>query len=342
MARPTKGPPVPSALVPALVRLVRERDAEGAALLALRLGIEPAEVDADEVAVAPETLEEALEAAADALSEPNLALRLPADLRLRRYGLAELAARSATTVREGLSRMARYAPLVHPAIACALEETPAEAIWRQRTPSRPRGIGRHAHEYALAYVLTCMRRDSGAPLALTRAWFAHPRPRDLGPLHRFFATQAIDFGCEDSGFALAAGELDLALATADPRLLVTADELADAAVRSLPRSTDLAGAVGLRVEALLPGEADIEAVATAMHMSVRTLQRKLDAEGASFSEIVDEVRHRLACRWLADDRRTLSDVAFSLGFSDLATFSRAFKRWTGKPPGAWRLAEREG
>ena len=111
MARPSKGPPAPSSLVPALLRLVRERDAEGATLLALRLGLDPSAIEKDEIPIAEEAIEEALEGVASALSEPHLALRMPADLPLRRYGLAELAARSTTTVREGLERLARYASL---------------------------------------------------------------------------------------------------------------------------------------------------------------------------------------------------------------------------------------
>jgi AraC-like DNA-binding protein len=336
MARPSKEPPAPSSLVPALLRLLRERDANGAVLLALRLGIEEEEIEKDEIAATETMVQAALEAAATLLSEPHLSLRLPADLPLRRYGLAELAARSTATLREGLARMARYASLIHPTIVCALEETGEEATWVQRTPSRPRGIGRHAEEYALAYVLTYMRRDTVEPFTLSRVWFAHARPPDIAPLHRFFATRSVSFGCEDSGFALSKIALDLDLKSADARLLATADELADAALRALPRTTDLASAVASRVEELLPGDATIGAVARKMHMSDRTLQRRLDSEGASFSEIVDHVRGRLARQWLTDERRTLSEVAYALGFSDLATFIRAFKRWTGKPPGAWR------
>jgi AraC-like DNA-binding protein len=90
------------------------------------------------------------------------------------------------------------------------------------------------------------------------------------------------------------------------------------------------------VETLIPTGATIDAVAEAMHMSGRTLQRRLEAEGVSFSEIVDGVREKLARRWLADPAKSLAEVGFGLGFSDLAAFSRAFKRWTGKPPGTWR------
>jgi AraC-like DNA-binding protein len=304
--------------------------------LALRLGLQAAEIEKDEVSATEEMVEDALEAAANILCEPHLALRLPVSLPLRRYGLAELAARSTATLREGLARMARYASLIHPTIACTVEETGEEAAWVRRTPSRPRGVGRHAQEYALAYVLTYMRRDTGSAIAPTRVWFAHARPPEIAPLHRFFVTRSVSFGCEASGFAFPRSALDLELRTADVRLLATADELAEAALRAVPRVTDLAAAVASRVEALLPGDATIGAVARATHMSARTLQRRLDSEGASFSEIVDHVRERLAQRWLRDESRTLSEIAFSLGFSDLATFSRAFKRWTGMPPGAWR------
>jgi AraC-like DNA-binding protein len=336
MARPSKEPPAPSALVPALLRLLRQRSAEDATLLVLQLGLAEGAIDADETPATESMVQGALEGAADAFSEPHLSLRLPADLPLRRYGLAELAARSAPTLRDGLSRMAKYAPLIHPAILCALEEGDGEARWVQRTPSRPRGLGRLAHEYALAYVLTVARRDTGELLPTARAWFAHARSPDIAPLHRFFSTRQLSFGCEDSGFALPRELLELPMKSGDARLLATADDLAEAALRAQPQSTSLSALAASHVESLLPNEATMSAVARAMHMSSRTLQRRLDAEGASFSEVIDEVRERLARRWLGDTARTLTEVAFDLGFSDLATFSRAFKRWTGKPPGAWR------
>jgi AraC-like DNA-binding protein len=329
-------PYAPSALVPAILRLVRKSDAAGAGLLALRLGLTDTDVDADEVPATESMIDEALDGAAEALSEPHLSLRLPADLPWRRYGPAELAARSASTLREGLGRMAQYAPLVHPAIACTLEERDGETLWVQRTPSRPRGASRHAQQYALAYVLTVARRETEKDITPSRAWFARARPPDVGPVHRFFATRALSFGLEDSGFALSSAVLDLPMKTGDPRLLATADDLAQAALRVHPRTAELQARVAQQVESLLATGATIDTVAEAMHMSGRTLQRRLEAEGASFSEIVDGVRDRLARRWLADPARSLAEVGFDLGFSDLAAFSRAFKRWTGKPPGAWR------
>jgi AraC-like DNA-binding protein len=80
----------------------------------------------------------------------------------------------------------------------------------------------------------------------------------------------------------------------------------------------------------------IDHVASSMHMSARTLQRRLEDEGTRFGEVLEEVRARLARTWLRDPSLGLSEIAARLGFADLATFSRAFKRWTGMPPGQWR------
>jgi len=338
MGRPLKEAPSASPLVPALLRYVRAhaKVPEDAAILGARFALPADAPERDDLAITPGAFGDLLEAAAEILGEPYLALRLPAELPLRRYGLAELAARSSATVRDALARMARYAALIHPGLECALEEDAEEARWRQRTPGRPRGLGRHAHEYALAYVLAHARAESGAPITPTRVWFAHPRPPDLAPLHRFFGTRELVFGEGDSGLAMARAVLDSPMLAGDARLLATATELAEAALRAEPRAQALAAIVGARIEALLPDGASMEAIAEALHMSERTLQRRLEQEGTRFSEVLDGVREELARRWIADPALPLAEIGYRLGLADLATFSRAFKRWTGMPPGTYR------
>ncbi len=77
---------------------------------------------------------------------------------------------------------------------------------------------------------------------------------------------------------------------------------------------------------------DAEKVAQKLNMSRHTLYRKLKSEGHSFQELVEEVRKEQAMQFLADEKYSLSEIAFLLGFSELSAFSRAFKRWTGKSP----------
>ncbi len=80
----------------------------------------------------------------------------------------------------------------------------------------------------------------------------------------------------------------------------------------------------------------IESVAERLHMSDRTLKRQLAAEGTSFSTLVDEVRYRHATSLLSRTDYSLEQIADELGYSDVANFSRAFKRWSGRSPSNWR------
>ena len=87
---------------------------------------------------------------------------------------------------------------------------------------------------------------------------------------------------------------------------------------------------------LASGEVRIDQVGRALGYSRQTLYRRLKAEGITFAEILDGLRHRLALRWLREERISVKEVAYRLGFSDPAAFSRAFKRWTGQSPSAIR------
>src|SRR5690606_31476348 len=79
-----------------------------------------------------------------------------------------------------------------------------------------------------------------------------------------------------------------------------------------------------------------EDVARVLHISVRTLQRKLEDTGTTFRKMAEEIRAQLAEEYLADSSVGIAEVAFLLGFGDQSSFNRAFRRWTGETPGRWR------
>jgi AraC-like DNA-binding protein len=87
-----------------------------------------------------------------------------------------------------------------------------------------------------------------------------------------------------------------------------------------------------------PHRTDMQSVARALGMSVRSLRRRLDAEGKAYNEILSEALATTAKRFLEDPRRTIQEIAYDMGFADPNTFSRAFKRWTGMTPSACRTA----
>ena len=73
-----------------------------------------------------------------------------------------------------------------------------------------------------------------------------------------------------------------------------------------------------------------------MHLSQRTLQRRLQEENSSFQQLLDETRRELAVQYLAQPDRSLLEIAYLLGFADPSNFFRAFRRWFGTTPGEYR------
>lgn len=114
-------------------------------------------------------------------------------------------------------------------------------------------------------------------------------------------------------------------------------ERADKLMRSLSDCrTTRARIEGLMLPILHKGDASADSIAAAMGFSRQTLFRRLKDEGVTFEEVLDELRHKMAIHYLQGKRASINEVAYLVGFSDRASFSRAFKRWTGRTPGEVR------
>jgi len=115
----------------------------------------------------------------------------------------------------------------------------------------------------------------------------------------------------------------------------------EAVAESAPPPVASDSVLGRQIEAhleplLASGDIGIESVARALGLSRQTLYRRLKSDGATFEQVLDGLRRRLALRFIGEQGMTVKEAAWRLGFSDPAAFSRAFKRWTGRSPGATR------
>jgi AraC-like DNA-binding protein len=84
------------------------------------------------------------------------------------------------------------------------------------------------------------------------------------------------------------------------------------------------------------GFPSLKTTARVLHLSPRTLHRRLIAEGTSFRELLEDARRSLALEYLRSNRLSIEEIAFTLGYADLANFRRAFRRWEGMPPSEYR------
>jgi AraC-like DNA-binding protein len=242
-------------------------------------------------------------------------------------------------VGEALDRVARYASLFYAYVVFTCEARGGEVVLTHRLRGARAAALRHSNEYALASALHHARQLAQRRIAPSRVWFAHPRPPVVEPLHRFFGTPRVAFDRPENGLAFPAEVAALPTSTEDRRLLATAEAMAERALREAPPPADVTRAAARHVrEALAQGEASASSIAARMRLSPRTLQRRLAAEGTGFKDLLEAVRRDLAREWVREARFPLTEIAFRLGYGDAASFSRAFRRWTGQAPGAYRRA----
>ncbi|MEQ1493850.1 MAG: helix-turn-helix transcriptional regulator, partial [Terricaulis sp.] len=111
----------------------------------------------------------------------------------------------------------------------------------------------------------------------------------------------------------------------------------DALLKELEDSKTVRGTVEALIMPILhTGEVSVETIAAKLNTSRQTLYRQLKDEDATFEQVLDDLRHRMALDYIAARKVSVNETAYLVGFSDPASFSRAFKRWTGKSPREYR------
>ena len=131
--------------------------------------------------------------------------------------------------------------------------------------------------------------------------------------------------------------MDLSIVSEDSRLLQILTAHADDLLAERHSVPGLQSMVANQLVNLLPsGKFQAAAVAQRLNMSTRSFTRHLAEEGTSFGEILERLRQRLASRYLAEDRMSIQQIAWLLGYSEVGAFNHAYKRWTGTTPGRAR------
>jgi len=243
---------------------------------------------------------------------------------------------SSATLGQGFERALRYQRLLHDDARSQLFASRDEARYRHQIGEPPFRAPSAALEFGFLAFLQLARRLTGQPVVPRRMLFRHAAPRDT-TRHRAWFGEGLTFSADVDELVLARSTLDLAVLGADPTLARIVEAHAEAALSRLPSTSDVAARVRAQINELLAsGTPSIESVCLRLRLSRRTLQRQLSAAGTSFAAELDQARHQLSLRYLADPRISLQEAAFLLGFSEASAFHRAFVRWTGQTPRSFR------
>jgi AraC-like DNA-binding protein len=339
-------PEIPCQVIGPLFRHVASHGGD-AAELRRRHGLPDSVASTPETMIALSARARLFDDAAAMLGDPFLGLHLGLSFERGHFGILEYSIASAPDLREAHRRLGVYGALLNPLARFRLvEDGEGAARLHHHVAGMGAGIGRHLHELTVAVLLNIGRRLAGPTWALDHVWFLHPRPElsafpgapdPVEYLAGVFGTSDIRFEAVDNGVSFRASLLDLPVLSADPALSAVMMTQADGALVDRNSETDIVSRVRPVVRSLLPrGGGLLVEVATRLRMSPRTLQRRLADDNATLHEIVEEERKEEALRLLRDPRRPLAEIAYRLGYSDMANFLRAFKRWTGATPGQQR------
>jgi AraC-like DNA-binding protein len=252
------------------------------------------------------------------------------------YALVGFVCMHCATLGEALQQLARYLELWTDEPRLTLEaDATLRLTYATSLPDRP-GL-RMATEATLAEVLHNARQVLSTELVPRSVSFTHPSPPSSAAYDAFFGTR-VRWEQPHSELGLWPEQLALEIPRDDPALGAF---LRDIANQALASRADAPSSLqeelrSLLAEELSKGVPTLDRLARRMATSPRTLRRRLESEGTSFRDLLDETRADLARSYVAQGAMSLCEVAFLLGFSEPSAFHRAFKRWTGSTPASFR------
>lgn len=317
-----------------MIDVADERHDRGELLASVGLSSDPAGVDWAGDSIDEEVYYGLLERIAGP-HDPGFPLRYAEALHPDDLGALGLAVKTAATLRAALERLARYVVVLSDTLRYQLVDEPDGAAFvLVGRPHHRRGAA-IANECAVAAVTSVLRVVGGISLEPTVVEFQHGAP-STDRHHVDFFGCPVRFDATINGIRISDRDLAHRALLADDGLSTyLLSRLDDLTVRKAHRSIvdDVRAAIA---DVLPDGQPSKSQVARRLAISERTLHRQLADHGESFQAIATRVRRDAAESLLTTTSHSIADVAFLTGFADQTAFTRAFKRWTGTTPAAFR------
>jgi AraC-like DNA-binding protein len=323
-----------TALVSPAINLWRALEARGIdpAPLFRSAGVDPTALGMPGKRVSTRTTLRLMRNVEEAVPDPTLGLDVARQIQgtaMHALGYAWLAS---TTLGEAFRRFARYARLVSELWALRIEETaggvrvsfvfPADEI------RRPDWL----HDWLSAGAVRLSRLIYGEAFAPLEVALVRGPPPDSAPFAEWFRAPVV-WRAPRASLMIRSEDFVRRLPTGNPEVAAATERVALEYLARLDRG-DTVSQVRTRVRDSLPSGVPSQAeVARELNLSPRTLARRLEEAGTSFTALVDETRRALAEQYLARTEFSVAEVGYLVGFAEASSFNRAFRRWTGRAPG---------
>lgn len=267
---------------------------------------------------------------------PHFGLLVGQDAGLNELGLAGRLARNAATVGDALRDLMVHFVLhdTGGTTSISVHGEAASLCYDVHTP----GISNldQIYDIAAAVGFNALKELCGPDWRPDAVLLPRARPSDIGPYRRLFGAP-LKFNAARQAIVFGTAWLARPVAGADPLVRARLEDRARQSMDHLDPLLD--GDVRRAIRVLLvSGECSREAVASRLGMHHRSLNRRLQAVGTTFRSLLDETRFEMAQQLLCDTRLAVAGVSRAVGFADPTVFTRAFRRWSGRTPRAFRTA----
>jgi AraC-like DNA-binding protein len=267
-----------------------------------------------------------------------IGIALGTETRIEKFHPVGLAALSAENFGAAVEQMARYKQLTCPEEIVQRkkgEEWSIQFKWLLADEIEPQVL----IEAAFAWVLSVARTGTGTRISPLRVEFVRPR-NHVKTIERHFGCEVV-CGAPRNAIVFRTTDADRPFVTRNAELLAMLAPQFEEELKRENEDENFVERVRIAVQQKLTGRRPtIEDIADALHLSSRTLQRRLQEEGFNFQKVLEEARHQLARHYLNNSVLELNEAAYLLGYEDSNSFVRAFRTWEGVPPARWRENQR--
>jgi AraC-like DNA-binding protein len=309
-----------------------------------RAGLPQGSVNRPRVLLTTEELFALWRAIGEVSANPAIGLLLGTENKTERFHPVSLAALSCENFGAAVDQMARYKQLTCPEEIEQKKndndddknkEWSIQFRWLLADEIEPPVL----IECCFAWVLSVARHGTGTRLSPLRVEFVEPRAH-IKTIERHLGCQVV-CGAERNAIIFRASDAQRPFVTRNAELLAMLAPQFEEELKQESADENFVERVRIAVQQKLTGRRPtIEDIADALHVSSRTLQRRLQDEGSSFQGVLEEARHQLARHYLNNSVLELNEAAYLLGYEDANSFVRAFRTWEGVPPARWREQQR--